>query len=117
MSKGQKASGPTQPQMDMSNKGAQMMSKMGFTHKVSDSSSISGKMMLAEAELEAGVNVGFREDGRLPEGSVESLGKLGEEARDESASNRLTTVGISAFDERSAFEMEGKVKGDTKHVV
>ena len=65
---------------------------------------------VAEAELEEGVNVGFREDGRLPEGSVESLGKLGEEARDESASNRLTTVGISAFDERSAFEMEGKVK-------
>lgn len=31
MSKGQKAAGPTQPQMDMSNKGAQMMSKMGFS--------------------------------------------------------------------------------------
>ena len=41
-----------------------------------------------------GVSVGLREEGRLLEGSVESLGRLGEEAREESASKRLTTVGI-----------------------
>ena len=44
-----------------------------------------------------GVCVGFREDGRLPEGSVESLGRLGEEAREESGSKRLTTVGINGL--------------------
>ena len=50
----------------------------------------------AGAALE-GVRVGFRDEGRLLEGSVESLGRLGDEAREESASKRLTTVGISGL--------------------
>ena len=39
-------------------------------------------------------STGLREDGLLPEGSVESLLGNGEDAREEPASRRLTTVGI-----------------------
>ena len=46
------------------------------------------------AALSAGWT-GFRDEGRLPEGSADSLlGKLGDEAREDPTSKRLTTVGI-----------------------